>query len=228
MTREKFCIIACGGHGTRMGSALPKQFLRIGGKTILQMTMERVDSAVHGVRFVLVLPEEYMDFWREECKKSAISFNQVLVTGGITRFHSVRNALEKIPEGSIVGVHDAVRPFAGKKMISDLFEMAMTNQAVIPVIPVTDTLKVLDESLNEIEGETADRSRLFGAQTPQVFDAAVLKSAYSQPYRKDFTDDASVVRAAGFPVKYVPGEKYNIKITTPEDLLLAGSVSSLL
>lgn len=227
MKRDFFCIMACGGHGTRMGTSIPKQFLRIGNRTILQMTMERVALAVPGIRFVLVLPEEYLEFWKEECKKSSITMNQVFVAGGITRFHSVRNALARIPDGAIVGVHDAVRPFAGEKLISTLFKAAESCPAVIPVIPVTDTLKVLDENLNEMEGRTADRSRLFGAQTPQVFDASALKQAYSLPYRREFTDDASVMRAAGYPVKYIPGEKYNIKITTPEDLLFAGAVSSL-
>lgn len=228
MENKKYCIFACGGHGTRMGGDVPKQFLRLGDKTILQLSAERVAEAVEGVRLVMVLPGEYIPFWSDECRKSGFDEPQTLVEGGITRFHSVRNALSGIPDDAIVAVHDGVRPFVSAGLVRNLFSLAVEFPAVVPVIPVTDTLKVLDSDLCEMEGRIADRSVLFGAQTPQVFSAGTLKAAYRQPYDVSFTDDASVVRKCGVSVKYVPGEKYNIKMTTPEDLILARALLSAL
>lgn len=222
--REKICIFACGGHGTRMGGPTPKQFLRINGRTILQHSIERMAAAIPGVRIILVLPSEWTDFWKRECVQSGITERMTVVKGGITRFHSVKNALAKTNPDSLVAVHDAVRPFAGKQLICNLFKVAEEFPAVVPVIPVTDTLKALDSSLGEIEGIHPDRSILYGAQTPQVFWGEELIRAYSQPYDPSFTDDASVYRSNGGVVKYVPGEKYNIKITTPEDLSFASGL----
>jgi len=224
--KKKFCIFACGGHGTRMGGSLPKQFLRIGEKTILQLSLENFLEAEPGTKIVIALPKEYRDFWMEECSKMDFTPPQSLVEGGITRFHSVRNALEKVPEGAIVAVHDAVRPFASVKLIQDLFKKAEEVPAVVPVIPVTDTIKVLDADMKTIPGATADRSLMYGAQTPQVFHSDILKAAYKQAYNTAFTDEASIVEAYGIPVTYIHGEKYNIKITTPDDLLLSGFLAS--
>ncbi len=210
-----------------MGESLPKQFLRLGDKTILQHSVEKVLDAVPGVHIIMVIPQEYVDFWARECSALHFTAPQTIVQGGITRFHSVRNALEKVPDNAIVAIHDGVRPFASRKLISGLFEMAGSNAALVPVIPVTDTLKVLDSALCEKPSRTADRSELFGAQTPQLFWSETIKAAYGQPYDTSFTDDASVVRAFGVDVKYVPGEKTNIKITTPDDLLVARALLSL-
>lgn len=223
MSRQKVCIVACGGHGSRMGESVPKQFLRIGGKTILQMSLERLLDAEPELRLVVVLPQEYIEYWKEECARSNFVRQMALASGGITRFHSVRNALEKVPDNAVVAVHDAVRPFAGVGLIRSLFEKAEDHPAVVPVIPVTDTLKVLDKDYREIAGATADRSVLYGAQTPQMFHSEILKAAYKQPYDISFTDDASIVSRMGVEILYVPGEKYNIKLTTPEDLALVSS-----
>lgn len=222
MEVEKYIIFACGGRGTRMGADVPKQFLRLGGKTILQMSIERVLEADADVQVVLALPSQYRDYWMEECAAQGFEIRQRIVDGGITRFHSVKNALSKVPDGALVAVHDAVRPFASTELIRRLFSQAADCPAVIPVIPVTDTLKVLaanaDGELEEVPGGKADRSVLFGAQTPQVFHSDILKKAYEQPYDTAFTDDASVVQAMGCRIKYIPGERYNIKLTTPEDM----------
>lgn len=205
-----------------MGADVPKQFLRLGGKTILQMSIERVLEADADVQVVLALPSQYRDYWMEECAAQGFEIRQRIVDGGITRFHSVKNALSKVPDGALVAVHDAVRPFASTELIRRLFSQAADCPAVIPVIPVTDTLKVLaanaDGELVEVPGGKADRSVLFGAQTPQVFHSDILKKAYEQPYDTAFTDDASVVQAMGCRIKYIPGERYNIKLTTPEDM----------
>ena len=216
---KKICIFACGGHGTRMGSEIPKQFLRIGDKTVLQLSMERIVEADSDIRLITVLPREYIPWWNDECNARKSDVPHLIVEGGITRFHSVRNALQKVDDDSIVAVHDGVRPLVSAELVRTLFSLAGTFPAVVPVIPVTDTIHVLDSEMAEIEGARADRSVLFGAQTPQVFRSDILKAAYRQPYDTAFTDDASIVRSCGVKVKYVPGEKYNVKITTPEDLL---------
>lgn len=209
-----------------MGAALPKQFLSLGGKTILQLTIERIQEAVPDVGIIIVLPEEYIQYWINESHAAGIVEPQHLIRGGISRFHSVRNALEKVPDGAIVAVHDGVRPFVSAQLVRRLFDETLECPAVVPVVPVTDTVKVLDSSMNEIDGESADRSVLYCAQTPQVFRSETLKAAYRQPFDVSFTDDASVVRKSGVPIRYIPGEKYNVKITTPEDLLFAGALFS--
>lgn len=226
MKRKKYCIFACGGHGTRMGGETPKQFLRIGEKTVLQLSIEKICDAVPDVKVIVVLPQEWIEFWKEECHKGMADVHQTLVKGGITRFHSVKNALTHVPDGAIVAVHDGVRPLVSQELVRSLFENMEAHQAVVPVIPVTDTLKALDGDMREIDGVNPDRSVLFGAQTPQVFLSETLKAAYGQPYNVSYTDDASVVRSYGVNVEYVPGEKYNIKITTPEDLFLARALLS--
>lgn len=228
MSKPRYCIFACGGSGTRMGADIPKQFLRLGGKTILQLSLERILQADDSIRIVLALPARYRDFWLEECEAMGFQVRQSIVEGGITRFHSVKNALEKVPDGALVAVHDAVRPFVPAELVRQLFDAAETFPAVVPVIPVTDTLKVLradaDGVLQEVPGQKADRSILYGAQTPQVFASGILKKAYSQAYDTSFTDDASVVAACGVGIKYIPGHKYNIKLTTPEDMDIASKL----
>lgn len=219
---QKVCIFACGGQGTRMGADVPKQFLRLKGKTILQLSIERIVEAEPDVKIVIALPAMWKEFWKEECHRMLLHVPQSIVDGGITRFHSVRNALDKVADDSVVAVHDAVRPFVSADLVRALFDKAVECGSAVPVIPVTDTVKVLDSSLREIDGASADRSVLYGAQTPQVFRADTLKAAYKQAYSTAFTDDASIVRAAGYEVAYVPGERYNIKLTTPEDMLFAG------
>ena len=171
-----------------------------------------------------------MSYWRSYCLERNFTCPQVLVKGGITRFHSVKNALEKVPEGAVVAVHDGVRPLVTAELVRDMFEKAETEHAVIPVIPCIDTIKVLEkkgEFLVPIPGASVDRSVLFGAQTPQVFHSELLKDAYSQAYDTSFTDDASVVEKYGKSLSYIIGERLNIKITTQDDLILARAILSL-
>lgn len=209
-----------------MGREIPKQFIRIGGKTILQLSMERVIDALGEVKCIVVLPEEYVGWWKDECGKMNFMVQQTLVKGGITRFHSVRNALEKIKEpDALVGIHDGVRPLCSAALVAKLYEEAAKHDSAVPVVPVVDTLKVLKRSaegeFSSISGVKADRSVLFGAQTPQVFDSGLIREAYAGAYDPSFTDDASVVEADGKTVHYIDGERNNLKITTEEDLLLA-------
>ena len=230
MERKKYVIVMAAGSGTRMGLDIPKQFIEIDGKAILQMTIETFLSACPDVSVVTVLPEDHIPYWKEYCLKRNFTCPQVLVKGGITRFHSVRNALDRIPDGAVVAVHDGVRPLVTPTLVKDMYSKAEVLPAVIPVVPCVDTMKVLEKKGNElttVEGAVVDRSVLFGAQTPQIFHSEVIKEAYSLPYDTSFTDDASVVERYGKSLSYVIGERLNLKITTQEDILLVRAILSL-
>lgn len=230
MERKKFVVIMAAGSGTRMGAQMPKQFLELDGKAILQRTIEVFTEACPGISVITVLPQDHIAYWREYCLDRNFICPQILVHGGITRFHSVRNALEKVPEGALVAVHDGVRPLISPGLVREMFSKAENVPALIPVVPCVDTMKVLemkDGELVTIPGAVADRSVLFGAQTPQIFYSEVLKDAYSMAYDTSFTDDASVLEKYGKSLSYHIGERLNIKITTQDDLLLARAVLSL-
>lgn len=234
MSRKKYAIIMAAGSGTRMGAEMPKQFIELEGKAILQRTIEVFLNACPGVSIITVLPESHMEYWRQYCLDRNFICPQVLVKGGITRFHSVRNALEKVPDGAVVAVHDAVRPLVTEAFVRTMFEKAETTSALIPVVPCVDTMKVLEmkkingeETLVTKEGQAVDRSVLYAAQTPQIFHSEMLKEAYGQAFDTAFTDDASVVLKYGKNLSYLIGERFNIKLTTQDDLVLAKAILSL-
>lgn len=224
MERKIFLVVTAGGSGTRMGGPIPKQFVELEGIPVLQRTISVFRKSIPGIQIVTVLPPSHIDYWKKLCAKNNFNVPQKIVEGGFTRFHSVRAALEVVPDGAIVAVHDAVRPLISVEGIRSLFAAMDSARAVIPVLPVTDTLKVLDRGddgeLTE-SGEKADRSRLFRAQTPQIFLSEELKAAYAKGYDVSFTDDASVASAYGIPLSFKAGERFNIKLTTREDMLLA-------
>ena len=229
MERKKYLVVTAGGSGSRMGADVPKQFLPLQGKAILQRTMERFLEACPGIRILTVLPRDHFGTWKAYCAAHNFNVPQTLVAGGITRFHSVRNALAKIPDGALVAVHDGVRPFVSKELIERMFSRMEVCRALIPVLPVTDTLKVLDRDREtgflRSAGERLDRSRVFGAQTPQIFRSEDLKAAYAEAYDPLYTDDASVAENIKIPLSFIEGERFNIKITTPEDLVLAEAIA---
>ena len=230
MGRKKYVIVMAAGSGTRMGADVPKQFIELNGKAILRMTIETFRQVCPDVSVITVLPEAHMAYWKDYCLKNSFTCPQVLVKGGITRFHSVRNALEKVPEGAIVAIHDGVRPLISQELVRSMFEKAEETPALIPVTPCVDTMKVLEKQGDElvsIPGVKVDRSVLFGVQTPQIFHSEIIKEAYSQAYDTAFTDDASVLEKYGKNPSYVAGERFNIKITTQDDLLLARAILSL-
>ena len=213
-----------------MGASVPKQFLTIKGKSILHATISVFTNTFPDVKVVTVLPEEHIPYWKKYCLENNFTVPQIIVKGGFTRFHSVKAALEKVPDGAIVAIHDGVRPLIGTEKIRELFAQAEKVPALIPVLPVTDTLKVLvkgSDGTLSATSELVDRSRLYGAQTPQLFHSEKLKAAYTQGYNTLFTDDASVAQQYGIPLTFTEGERYNLKITTPEDLVLAKAVMQL-
>ena len=231
MGRDKYLIITAGGSGTRMGAPVPKQFLQLDGKPVLQMTMEKFIDAEPDIRIVTVLPSASVPMWKDLCYENNFAVRQTIVEGGITRFHSVRNGLEKVPDGALVAIHDGVRPLVSPGFISSVFRLAENVPAVTPVIPCTDTLRQIvrrqDGTLERVDDPYVDRSRIYAVQTPQIFWSEVLRKAYEQPYSPAFTDDASVVESSGVKAGYLQGEKYNLKITTPDDLEMAEILLSL-
>ena len=227
MDRKRFVIIMAAGSGTRMGADRPKQFIELGGKAILQRTIEVFVEACPGIKVITVLPEGHIDYWKEYCLARNFTCPQILVKGGITRFHSVRNALARVPEGALVAVHDGVRPLVSAKLVSDMFDMAEDVPGLIPVVPCVDTMKILQkngEKLEAVAGASVDRSVLYGVQTPQIFQSEIIKAAYGLAYDTSFTDDASVVERYGKNLSYTMGERFNIKITTQDDLKVAGAL----
>lgn len=214
-----YIIIVAGGKGLRMGSDIPKQFLPIGGKPILMRTLERFRDYSEKLQIILVLPIAQQDYWRQLCEQYHFEVTYQLANGGQTRFHSVQNGLALIPDDveGVVGVHDGVRPFPSVEVIRNCYEAARTAKAVIPVIPVVETVR-------HIEGEgsvTVPRGDYRLVQTPQTFDIQLLKAANRQPYNDGFTDDASVVESFGHQITLVEGNRENIKITTPYDMKIA-------
>ncbi len=211
-----YIIIVAGGKGLRMGGDVPKQFLSVAGRPILMRTIERFRSALETLRIILVLPKDQQPFWHELCEAHQFREPYLLADGGETRFHSVQNGLSLIPDDAdgVVGVHDGVRPFPSVEVIRRCYETARTAKAVIPVVPVVETLRHVSEG-------TKPRGDYRLVQTPQTFDIQLLKAANRQPYTPDFTDDASVVEAYGHSITMVEGNRENIKITTPFDLTIA-------
>jgi 2-C-methyl-D-erythritol 4-phosphate cytidylyltransferase len=214
-----YIIIVAGGKGLRMGSDIPKQFLPIGGKPVLMRTLERFRQYSPTLQIILVLPKAQQDYWQKLCKEYAFDIDYQLADGGETRFHSVQNGLAKIPDNAqgVVGVHDGVRPFPSIDVIRNCYETAREKKAVIPVIPVVETVRHLKGDTSV----TVPRNDYRLVQTPQTFDIQLLKAANRQPYNEGFTDDASVVETFGFNITLVEGNRENIKITTPYDLKIA-------
>ena len=219
MRNDDYVIIVAGGKGLRMGSDIPKQFLPIGGRPVLMRTIERFREYSPTLQIILVLPKAQQEYWKELCLKHNFTVAYQLADGGETRFHSVQHGLALIPDNAegIVGVHDGVRPFPSIEVIHNCYETAREKKAVIPVIPVVETVRHLKGETSE----TVPRNDYRLVQTPQTFDIQLLKAANRQPYNDGFTDDASVVEAFGFNITLVEGNRENIKITTPYDLKIA-------
>ena len=203
-----------------MGADLPKQFLPIGGKPVLMHTLEAFHKADAAMRLILVLPQSQQAYWKSLCETHAFTIPHQVADGGETRFHSVKNGLALVDEAGLVGVHDGVRPFASIEVIRRCYAEAARYKAVVPVIDVVETVRVLQGE----DSQTVDRNQYKLVQTPQVFDVALLKQAYQQPYTPNFTDDASVVEAYGEKIHLTEGNRENIKITTPFDLKIAETI----
>lgn len=200
-----------------MQSALPKQFMMLGGLPVVAHTINTFSEALPGAEIVVVLPEEHIPLWRNLAARFDIAVHRC-IAGGKERFHSVKNGLDALSEEvEYVAVHDGVRALATKKMILRVQLAAEETEAAIPVTEVVDSYRRVDGS----ESYIVPRTELRIVQTPQTFSAALLRRAYEQPFSDKFTDDASVVEALGAKITLVEGERRNIKLTTPEDMAIA-------
>ncbi len=211
-------IVTAGGSGRRMASDKKKQFLLLQGKTVLEHTIERFLAVGVFARIVVVLPED--EFLLEKARLSLLFPTLEFVQGGKFRQDSVFNALKYIEKADYVFVHDGVRPFVKESLILKLADLVQEKQAVIPAVPTTNTLKLVNSEKVE---KTLKREAIFGATTPQVFSYGLLKKSYEKALKDDveFTDDASLLEFLGYSVFWVEDEPSNIKITTPFDFLVA-------
>ena len=211
---KKVALIVAGGEGERMNSSIPKQFLLLNSLPILMRTIKQFS---HFDEIVLVLPNSQFECWNELCVSHNFTQKHIQVSGGESRFHSVKNGLEKIDNNSIVAIHDGVRPLVSANLITNIITKTKNGIGVIPVVPVKDSIrKVKGENSTQI-----DRSNLYKVQTPQCFLSADIKEAYTQEFSEFFTDDASVFESNAGKITTIIGEEKNLKITTEEDLKIS-------
>lgn len=214
-------IIVAGGSGQRMASAVPKQFLPLGGRPILMRTIERFAAFDPAMDIIVVLPQSQTDYWQRLCHEHRFGIGHRTTAGGATRYESVRNGLALVDGEGLVGIHDGVRPLVSQPTLERCYAMAATHGNAIPACDSVDSVRMLKP---DGSNTAADRTCVKLVQTPQVFDVKLIKQAYQLGYRPTFTDDASVAEAAGIGINLTEGNRENIKITTPVDLLLAEAI----
>jgi len=214
---QKYAVIVAGGTGTRMGGNVPKQFMQLNGKPILYYTLKTFLETYDDLQVILVLPADHTEMGREIID-AWFDAERIRVTiGGETRFHSVKNGLQLVEEDSIIFVHDGVRCLVSKDLIQRCYKMAVETGTAIPAISSRDSVRIVSEECND----AIDREKVMLVQTPQTFHSKILLPAYQIDYKDKFTDEASVVEAFGLKLSLVEGEESNIKITRPQDLLVA-------
>ena len=214
---DKIAIIVAGGAGTRLGSGLPKQFLHLKGKPILYYTLSTFLNSYPDMEVILVLPLDFTDMGKEIID-AYFDKDRIRVTvGGSSRFESVKNGLKLVGKEAIVFVHDAVRCLVTEELIHRCYNAALESGTAIPVIKSSDSLRILTEEGND----ALDRDKVVLVQTPQVFHSKILIPAFNIDYKDKFTDEATVVEAFGLKLHLVEGEKNNIKITNPVDMIVA-------
>jgi len=211
---KKVALIVAGGKGLRMNPNIPKQFLLLKGTPILMHTLQNFS---HLDEIILVLPKYQISFWEELCTAHNFTIPYTITEGGETRFHSVRNGLDRIDNNSIVAIHDGVRPLVSKNLISNLISEVKEGVGGVPVVPIKDSIRQVDAEIST----HIDRSNLYKVQTPQCFLSDEIKEAYAQEYSEKFTDDASVLESNGGKIATILGEEKNLKITTEEDFKIA-------
>ncbi len=211
------CIIVAGGNGSRMGSEVPKQFISIAGRPLLMHTIENFFHFDATIQLIVVLPKNEAASWKNLCLQHNLTIPHQVISGGNTRFQSVKNGLTMLHDCELIAIHDGVRPLVSHETLRRCFDSALKLGAAIPVLPVNESIRVgtMDKS------SPADRSQIFLVQTPQIFQSSIIRESYNQSWIPEFTDDASVVEYSGKPVNMVMGNRENIKITYPEDLDIA-------
>ena len=213
----KYAVIVAGGTGTRMGAAVPKQFMQLNGKPVLLHTIETFLRAYADLQIILALPASFEEQGRQLILQTTTASRVQIVLGGATRFHSVQNGLKKINEASVIFVHDGVRCLVTESLIRRCYEQTILKGNAIPAVAVNDSIRMVEGNKTKV----VDRNKLRAVQTPQTFRSNILLAAFEQPYNEAFTDEATVAEAAGHEIFMIEGEKENIKITLPADLLIA-------
>jgi len=217
---ELYALIVAGGSGKRMGIETPKQFLELAGRPVLMHTIERFKSFNDSIEIITVLPENQLRHWLYLQEKYSFTIPQTLVKGGIHRFFSVKNGLKFVNVPGIVAIHDGVRPFVSIDTIKRCFETAEKLGNAIPSVSPADSLRIL----NDKGSQPLNRLNVKQIQTPQVFNADLIKKAYLQEYSPEFSDDATVLERSGEKINLIEGNRENIKITNPEDLLISSAL----
>ncbi len=214
---EKWAAIVAGGTGSRMGNAIPKQFLFLHKKPVLWHTIHAFQQAFADVNIVLVVPQNHLE---NEIIQNLLSNKIIAVEGGETRFQSVKNGLQKVPDNTVVFVHDGVRCLVSQELIHRCYKQTLTKGNAIPVVAAIDSLRIENSGSHNV----IEREKIRLVQTPQTFLSTELKQAFEQPYQPFFTDEATVMEAAGKEVFLIEGEYENIKITRPIDLIIAEEI----
>ncbi len=220
---RKYALILAGGSGSRMGNKIPKQFVCLAGKPVLMHTLEVFFKFDHNIEIILVLPVKYIDYWKKLCDEYNFRIPHQTVMGGPERFYSVRNGLEKIETEGIVFIHDGVRPLVSQTTLHNCYHLSCLKGNALPVISVSESVRFVGEDGNK----PIDRNRVKLVQTPQTFKVSLIKEAYQQPFREDYTDDASVLGNAGYSIYLAEGNPENIKITWPTDIRWAEALFSV-
>lgn len=215
-----YAIIVAGGSGSRMQTVLPKQFLSLNGTPVLMHTLLAFYNSKSKPQLILVLPANFHDHWAELCLTHSFNIPHQLVSGGETRFHSVKNGLNLIAddEEALIAVHDAVRPLTSREIIDQSYQHAAQHGNAVTAVKSRDSVRQLK---NDGISLALNRDEIYLIQTPQTFQSAQLKKAYEQAYNPKFTDDASVVEETGVKINLINGDHQNIKITFPEDIAIA-------
>ncbi|MES2268853.1 MAG: 2-C-methyl-D-erythritol 4-phosphate cytidylyltransferase [Bacteroidota bacterium] len=216
--KSKFVVIVAGGSGSRMQSALPKQFIELCGEPVLMHTIRAFKRSISSPQIILALHTSYHDLWGQLCSKHNFTIQHTVIAGGETRFHSVKNAVDTIDDAdALIAVHDAVRPLVSTTIIDEAYQCAYDNSTAVTAVKSRDSIRQVTNGTSA----SLNRDNIYLVQTPQTFSAAILKKAYEQPYADHFTDDASVVEQSGVAITLIEGSYSNIKITFPEDITIA-------
>ncbi len=221
MEKQKYAVLVAGGSGSRMGSEIPKQFLSLAGKPILLHTIEQF-LKISDVNIILVLPEKDIEYWHEVVVKQSLSITELhsikIVVGGQSRFQSVKNGLAHVDASGLVAVHDGVRPLISVEIIEQSFKIADRLGNAVTSVQLKDSIREVGEKQ---ENKAVERTKFRLMQTPQTFQSKIIKKAFEVEEQSFFTDCASVLEFAGYPINLIDGSYENIKITTPEDLIVA-------
>ncbi len=216
---EIHVILLAAGDGKRTETTIPKQFLIIAGLPLLFNTFQAF-SYLREVTFHLVLNDNQVNYWKDLCSEYNFHINHTIVSGGPTRFHSVKSGLRNIPDNAIVLIHDGVRPFPSSTTINNVIEITSRKGNAIPVIDISDSVREVKGVYNKV----VDRETIKLVQTPQGFIASKIKDAYQLPYNELFTDDSQVLEATGVKINTVMGNADNIKVTTQIDIIIAEAI----